>query len=323
MAKRTRGQADLEYELESSGVEGDSSAKDDSSADQNFRPGRARAAKKRRSAGGRAVKSTLRSSATVRTSQRTRKIPRTSTKSATATTAAATTSTSTSTPQAGRGEDLSSAIDPKAHLPQCNLGAVEFLTFFPLHIRWPEPGLRLYRNGWKSLSIAKAMLHARNKIDRHSDRSVQKRLSSMRHQVLSNGRHFFRDEDFTVLTYRNRMTPVTTYDATNYAPREVIPTMFDAKLVDIAQGVVYWPKNDDRGVVTQAIEYAVQDNRQDLTTAHIPHLVAELGLQEPSDASSPLWDQRGRERNEARIELTGNYCTERFSDAYESETESD
>lgn len=142
----------------------------------------------------------------------------------------------TNTPAAGAASgagknkipELSTAIHVNARLPPCDLGAVEMLTFFPYHVQWPEICLRLYRNKWTSLAIAKAIMHARDKIDPYTSRyskdvagmkdSVETRRAGLRHQVLSAGRTFFKDENFKCSS--PRMTPVTTYDASTYEPRE-------------------------------------------------------------------------------------------------------
>lgn len=286
-----------------------SEEKDDTNADGHFDP-RSQAAKRRKTG-------SRRSKVAPQKSQRTSKTPQTFTK-------APKSSTTTTTPKGStkkdRNSELSSAISANAHLPPCKLGAVEMVTFFPLHIRWPELGLRLYRNGWKSLSISKAMLHARDKLDYRSDDAVERRKSANRHQVLSNGKYFFQDGDFTP-TSSEEMTPVTSYDVSTYTPRDNISTssLFTAKLVDIAEGVKNFPKGEDRGVVTQAIEYAVRNQLDGLTTADIPQLAAQQGFQDPFDSFGSEWDQHAEERMEARIELTGNYRTKRFERAYENE----
>lgn len=289
-------------------VETDSSVEpDNTDADEDFDP---RPAAKRRKTGGR------RSKATPQKKSRASKTPRTSTKAA-----KATGSKSTIHLTASGTAELSSAISANARLPPCKLGAVEIVTFFPLHTRWPELGLRLYRNGWKSLSIAKATLHAREKLNYRDDRAVENRRSTNAHQVLRNGKYWFEDEDFTPSGSED-MTLVTTYDASAYAPRDNVPasSMFTAKLVDIARGVQNFPKGEDCGVVTQAIDYAVRNRRDDLTTADIPRLAAQHGFQDPLDSFTTQWDQHGQDRIEARIELTGNYRKERFEKAYESES---
>ena len=38
-----------------------------------------------------------------------------------------------------KNEALASAISVKARLPSCVIGAVEMMTFFPLHDQWPPP----------------------------------------------------------------------------------------------------------------------------------------------------------------------------------------
>lgn len=322
--KRTRSSAFAESEYSTSSESASSTGKDDTDADQDYAPPN----KKRKQGTRHRVK--LAPKAVAKTvpkkKQPALKKPRVPAKAApAATTSAVAVAAASDNATPGKNAELASAISPRARLPPCNLGAVEFLTFFPLHIQWPELGLRLYRNGWSSLSIAKATLHARNKLspkETKSDKSaVEKRRAANRHQVISNGKYFFNDADFTPTKYHNDMTPVTSYNASTYAPRETSKAvhLFSAKLVDIAKGVKEYPKNGDRGIVTKAIAYAVRKGRDDLTTADIPWLAVRFRWQQPEDAFGPDWDQNALKRIEARIEVSGNYRKERFEEAYEDE----
>ena len=190
--------------------------------------------------------------------------------------------------------DLASAIGVGARLPPCQIGAVELLTFFPNHTQWPEAGLRLYRNGWAGLEIAKVQLHARGRLNK---KSCDKRDSALKHQVLTNGAAFFNADKFQRASHAHLMTAVTTYDASAYAPRASVAwKLTTTTLVDIARGVAIWPTGQDRGIVTQAIEYARQNGLNQLTTADIPGLAQQLGFAAPSEASGAQWDQRARER---------------------------
>jgi hypothetical protein len=88
------------------------------------------------------------------------------------------------------------------------------------------------------------------------------------------------------------MTLVKSYDATSYRPCDSIsPRLMDAKLVDIAEGVVNWPTGEDRGIVTQGIEYAHQHSLSQYTTADTPQLAKQMNLAAPTEASQPDWDQ--------------------------------
>ena len=152
--------------------------------------------------------------------------------------------------------DLAGSISVRAPLPACDIGAVEFLTFFPNHTQWPEAGLRLLRNKWSSLDIAKAQLHARGKLNKQS---CERRADGIKHQVLNIGREFFNDSSFKLSTHSHLMQPVISYDASGYRPRASVASLLPAaSLIDISEGIVNWPVGQDRGTVTQAIEYAHQ-----------------------------------------------------------------
>jgi hypothetical protein len=147
-------------------------------------------------------------------------------------------------------EALDGAIPASAKLPPCEIGAIELLTFFPNHTQWPEAHLRLIRNGWKNLDIAKVSLYARSTL---SFETAKKREGALRHSIRTNGKEFFDDETFKQKTHSHLLTRVTTYDATNYKPRdrEQPRSLSTATLVGIAKGVTRMPTGQDRGIVTQ------------------------------------------------------------------------
>jgi hypothetical protein len=193
-----------------------------------------------------------------------------------------------------KNEALVDAITIKARLPPCQIGAVELLTFFPHHSQWPEVGLRIYRNGWKHPDVARIHLHARGTLTKEA---YIKRYDALKHQILRNGRIFFDDDGFKPTTHKHLLTAVTTYDASNYAPRDdIVHLLVDATLVDIAEGVVNWPAGEDRGVVTQAIEHAYINDLRQYTAADIPQLAQQMGFVAPNEASTQQWDQSAKRR---------------------------
>ena len=197
---------------------------------------------------------------------------------------------------ATKNEALIDAITVKARLPPCEIGAVELLTFFPHHTQWPEAGLRLYRNGWDHTEVARIQLHAQNTLDQES---YTKRYDALKHQILKNGSVFFNIAGFKPSVNRNLLTPVTSYHASNYAPRqEHASLLVDATLEDIARGVENWPTGQDCGIVTQAIAYAYRNNLGQYTAADIPHLALQMGFTAPTEASTGQWDQNARQRVE-------------------------
>lgn len=197
-----------------------------------------------------------------------------------------------------KNEALTDAITIKARLPPCQIGAVEFLTFFPHHTQWPEAGLRLYRNGWNHSDVARIQLNARATLD---EESYTRRYNALKYQILSNGRIFFNVSDFkpSSATHNQLLTAVKSYDASNYAPRDThVNVLEDATLVDIAKGVVNWPTGQDRGIVTQAIEYAFNNDLHQYTSANIPGLAQQMGFTAPAEASTDQWDQNACQRVE-------------------------
>lgn len=193
------------------------------------------------------------------------------------------------TPQS-KNEALATAIPAKARLPSCDIGIVELLCFFPNHTKWPEAGIRAYRNEWKHGEVARIQLHARGKLTRDA---YEKRIDCLKHQILCHGKHYFGDPTFKPTTHGHLMTPVVSYDASNYAPRNN-QGLFDASLMDIAEGVVNWPVGQDRGIVSQAIEYAHNNGLDHYTTADIPRIAQQMGFVAPAEASGDDWDRNAK-----------------------------
>jgi hypothetical protein len=125
----------------------------------------------------------------------------------------------------------------------------------------------------------------------------------MRHQVVRNGQIFFEDSKFTQRAYADRMTVVTSYNATSYAPRpSERVTLKTATLVDLAQGVVHWPGGEDRGLITQTIEYAHQHGLAQYTVDDIPRLAQQLGATAPSKSNTTQRDQNALRRSREAVE---------------------
>lgn len=199
-----------------------------------------------------------------------------------------------STHEAIKNEALASATSVKTRLPTCTIGATELMTFFPHHEQWPEAGLRLFRNGWKNADVATIQLHARDKL---SQTAYTRRRDALRKSVLTNGKAFFQKPDFKPSVDTELMSAVTSYDATRYQPKgDIRSRLEDAKLVDIAEGVVNWPQGEDRGIVTQVIEHAHQNDFSQYIAADIPQIAQQMGFVAPVEASRADWDQRALAR---------------------------
>ena len=155
-------------------------------------------------------------------------------------------------------------------------------------------GLRLFRNGWKNADVAKIQLFARDTL---TEEAYVKRRDALKWSVIKSGEIFFAVSNFAPTKQAHLMTPVTTYDATSYRPRDnILPYLMDAKLVDVAKSVVNWLMGEDRGIVTQAIEYAYQHNLGQYTTADIPQLAQQRSFSASGEASHTDWDQRALQR---------------------------
>ena len=135
-----------------------------------------------------------------------------------------------------------SAIRVEAKLPQCQISAVELLTFFPNHTQWPKVIMRLIGTGWATSEIAKATLHARSA---GSVEDCTRRDNAVRWQVKSGGNLEFDVNDFKMEDYMDRITDparvgaVGTYHASVYTTRpQYVNDLYAATLVDIAAGVM-------------------------------------------------------------------------------------
>ncbi|KAK4541804.1 hypothetical protein LTR36_007336 [Oleoguttula mirabilis] len=205
----------------------------------------------------------------------------------------------------GYNGELDSAISVTARLPQCEIGAVELLVFFPHQTQWPKAILRLLGNDWTIEDIAKAQLHGRGA---RSSEGCHRRRATLRQQKLAGGRIQSGIADWTEKKYGG-VIAITNYDAAGYTPRpQDAASLYNAKLVHVAGGVVNWPVGQDRGVVTQAIEYAVRNNRTDVTTVDIPRLAQVQGFAMPTEAAGTQWDQLGRVRMLNAIKAAGTYA---------------
>lgn len=170
--------------------------------------------------------------------------------------------------------DLRTAIDGAFPLPPCDISAVELLTCFPKHTLWPRVLLRLLGNGWSSLDIAKGQLHPRGNLTKVT---CDLRNDAVRHQKLKSGAIEFGIPNFAPARNANLITPVQSWDPTQYIPRPGVNLKAPATLMSLDVGMTNlaaWPLAADSGFVTQAIRHAVNTNNATLTTADTPHLAA-------------------------------------------------
>ncbi|KAK4541805.1 hypothetical protein LTR36_007337 [Oleoguttula mirabilis] len=207
--------------------------------------------------------------------------------------------------------DFKAAAHASARLPACEIGAVELVCFFPNHTQWPKALLRLIGNGWNTKEIATAQLHARGAL---SAETHARRNGALRHQVIDGGNLEFGVTTFTQKTFWGQITDparvggVASYDASVYVTRPKYaskPTA--ASLIDVARDVVNWPAPEDRGIVTQVIELAVQNGLQILSVDDILQTSQHFGFTMPTEAAGAQWDQNGLRRILAAVGADGPY----------------
>ena len=195
-----------------------------------------------------------------------------------------------------------------ADLPDCEIGAVELLTFFPNHTQWPKVVLRLIGNGWTGEDMAKVIFWARGLNDKEE---VEKRRNALRHQIPKAGKeefgtNFNRTTFMPQITDPNRVGGCQTYHAEDYRPRSHDANrLYAPMLADLGAGVVNWPAPEDSGIVTRAIRWAIDFQLDADDVDDIEDYARELNFQMPADASGTQWDQRGRERVLAAMDAAG------------------
>jgi len=67
-------------------------------------------------------------------------------------------------------------------------------------------------------------------------------------------------------------------------------------LFDIGRDIVNFPTQEDRGLLAQAVQWAVRTGDMTATTDDIQGLAQHHGWMYPADAGTDQWDQRGRTR---------------------------
>lgn len=206
----------------------------------------------------------------------------------------------------GKGQLVWDAVEVDCQLPaNLVIGAYELCAFLPNHTQWPAAGLRLHRNGCTSNDVIKMQLHARNRV---SKANVRFRHQMMRAQVRDNGREFFNIPKFNITTHKNLLTATSNYTTNNWQPRaKMTKTLLGKPLVNLAVGVTNMPTGQDRGLLSQCVEYAVQTGQAHLTTMDIPHIVQQQGFNLPGEAYGALWDQNANSRCQAAIVQAGTF----------------
>ncbi|KAK5729280.1 hypothetical protein LTR15_002422 [Elasticomyces elasticus] len=175
--------------------------------------------------------------------------------------------------------------------PLCLGGAVETLTYLPHLSKRPKFGLRLLRNGLTSADIALISIHARGY---NSQSVIKKRTATVKHQMLSSGKHVSGNKDWTVESNSDDLPPTTDYSLAGCVElptkRKILRRAPAPRLIDLARGVVNPPSPQDKWFLAQAVDYAVQHNDTISTTDNIPAMAVLHNFVLPAGAlpSAPV-----------------------------------
>ncbi|KAF2101432.1 hypothetical protein NA57DRAFT_53399 [Rhizodiscina lignyota] len=148
----------------------------------------------------------------------------------------------------------------------------EFLTFFPAHYRWKLSLIRVIYNGWTQADIAAYLNYARN-----FQGNMAVRENSIR-KVIVEAEKTHKGGVFTN-SNRPMNQPVHDMKPTGWEPAERYKSdLKDTLLVSLAAGVVNWPATEGRGVLTQAIEYALSNPDRKLRLSDVDGFAAIPGI---------------------------------------------
>ncbi|KAK5734186.1 hypothetical protein LTR17_009169 [Elasticomyces elasticus] len=166
---------------------------------------------------------------------------------------------------AGHGVDLEAGVNvpaKEAQMPHCWVSIAELLMAMPLStIAYSNILLRAKGNGWSTRLMAAIMLYARGIVD---DDALERRDRCLRHQIIKAGQETYPHHlDWTTRDYPNDVPPVTTYDATVYAPRQFLAARIAPKtLAHIGTEWLNFPPPQDCWFLTMAVNYAAQVGTQ-------------------------------------------------------------
>ncbi|KAK3638738.1 hypothetical protein LTR56_012845 [Elasticomyces elasticus] len=175
--------------------------------------------------------------------------------------------------------------------PLCLGGAVETLTYLPHLSKRPKFGLRLLKNGLTSADVALISLHARG---HNSQALMKKRTNTVKHQMLSSGKHVSGNKDWTVENNSQNLPATTDYSLAGCVElptkRKILGRAPAPRLIDLARGVVNPPSPQDKWYLAQAVDHAVQHNDTVSTTDDIPAMAVLHNFVLPAGAlpSAPV-----------------------------------
>ncbi|KAK0824623.1 hypothetical protein LTR73_007673 [Friedmanniomyces endolithicus] len=175
-------------------------------------------------------------------------------------------------------------------------GGVELLVLFPNHTKWPQVMLRLLSSGWTTKEMAAVQLYARG----GSQGNLKRRFATLRKQATTPSMYPSTDDTGTTPTANSTgvsIPPVSYYDTTSYLPvPKKVSKLHPVALFDIGRDIVNFPTQEDRGLLAQAVQWAVRTGDMTATTDDIQGLAQHHGWMYPADAGTDQWDQRGRTR---------------------------
>lgn len=174
-----------------------------------------------------------------------------------------------------------------------DIGIIEICTFCPDWLLVPEMIARAVRNGWSRQTLAKAILHAENRLTRGNFQTaygrVQKQISigcklvegTSLASIAGGGARFNSDDfrnshglqhDLTANSWRLRGT---------YTSAHPVEEMGHMRLSTMLSSVVNWPTGADRLLLTQCMEYARDHPEENLDTRHWDEIIKRHGFTEP------------------------------------------
>ncbi|KAF2858049.1 hypothetical protein K470DRAFT_272775 [Piedraia hortae CBS 480.64] len=210
--------------------------------------------------------------------------------------------------------DMRDAPPLTVALPPIDIGIREAACYLPAHLsNLPELNLRARAHNFGPRLIAQMALYHR---DRIAEPSVKRVHDKIRKQHRPNFTYYHGPEkDFRKNKVKQALADPKLFAAKGLSPYHVghmLARPADHKklalypLAAMAQGVVIPPQGQDRGILTQVIEWCVQ-NDQFATVQDLPRIVTEQGFQLPQEALDPQinWDDMALIRAEAEV---GHLC---------------
>ncbi|CAI6331152.1 unnamed protein product [Periconia digitata] len=137
------------------------------------------------------------------------------------------------------------------------VSAVELITFFPEHTRWPSVAYRLHEHGWGASAICHMLHYTR---DLKSAGCMQRGTMQKRFTFANTWRRS--NSSAVVSAFPSRMD--RSYSGKD---REVAHT--DYYVVDLAEGVVKFPEDDNARTLTHVVRHAMANSNNFLRLSEV------------------------------------------------------